>query len=184
MDFAPDTLEALTFAVALGNTTARSSRNGADELSSLAGLSDLIAHYPFSGRIDGDESELRDVVLTRERLREMWTMVPDSAALAINKMLEDARARPYLARHDGLDWHLHATSPEAPLGERMRVEGSLALMDVIRTGETRRLRICEADECEGLILDLSRNLSKRFCSARCGSRTNMAAYRKRQHDHV
>ena len=65
-------------------------------------------------------------------------------------------------------------------GERLRVEASLALMDVIRMDEMRRLRICEADDCAGLILDLSRNGSKRFCSARCGSRMNMIAFRKRK----
>ena len=95
-------------------------------------------------------------------------------------MLADANARPYLARHDGLDWHLHATAPDAPLAERIRVEIALALVDVIRSGEQCRLRVCEADDCEGLFVDLSRNGSKRFCSVRCGNRMNMIAFRERQ----
>ena len=49
----------------------------------------------------------------------------------------------------------------------------------IRTGETGRMRVCDAPDCEGLLLDLSRNGSKRFCSVRCGNRMNQLAHRER-----
>ncbi len=62
----------------------------------------------------------------------------------------------------------------------MRVEAALALTDVIRMNEMGRLRECEAEDCIGLVLDLSRNGSKRFCSVRCGNRVNMIAFRERQ----
>jgi predicted RNA-binding Zn ribbon-like protein len=42
-----------------------------------------------------------------------------------------------------------------------------------------RLRSCEAEDCDGVLLDLSRNGSKRFCSIRCGNRMNMIAFRQR-----
>ncbi|HEV7948458.1 MAG TPA: CGNR zinc finger domain-containing protein, partial [Glaciihabitans sp.] len=58
-------------------------------------------------------------------------------------------------------------------------EVALALVDVIRTGETGRLRSCAAGDCSGVFLDLSRNGSKRFCSVRCGNRMNMIAFRER-----
>jgi predicted RNA-binding Zn ribbon-like protein len=60
------------------------------------------------------------------------------------------------------------------------VEAALALVDVIRTKETGRLRVCGADDCTGVFLDLSRNGSKRFCSVRCGNRMNMIAFRARR----
>lgn len=180
MHFAPDTEESLEFAVVLGNTDPGASRSSADELAGVKQLLALVAKYPFSGRIDGTEPELLDVRQTREDIRRVWTLDRDDAVAVVNRMLREARAMPYLARHDGSDWHLHATSPDAPLGERMRVEAALALTDVIRMNEMRRLRICEADDCTGLILDLSRNGSKRYCSARCGSRMNMIAFRERQ----
>ena len=106
----------------------------------------------------------------------------DDAVEQVNLMLRTAHALPYLVRHDELDWHLHATAPDAPLAERIRVEVALALADVIRSGATDRLRVCEADDCTGLLLDLSRNGSKRFCSVRCGNRMNMVAFRERQAD--
>ncbi|PJJ55228.1 CGNR zinc finger domain-containing protein [Compostimonas suwonensis] len=180
MQFAHDTEESLEFAVELGNTDPGASRSGTDEIATRELLAELLGRYVFSGRIDGDDEELRDVLRTRDQIRRVWTLDRDAAVLEVNGMLEEAQAMPYLARHDGYDWHLHATKPDAPLGERMRVEAALALTDVIRMDEMQRLRICEADDCTGLILDLSRNGSKRFCSARCGSRMNMIAFRKRK----
>lgn len=180
MQFAHDTEEALEFAVVLGNTEAEASRSGADELGTLEQLVEFNSRFPFSGRVDGDEHERQDVLRARDQVRLLWSLGRDDAALQVNSMLAEAHAQPYLTRHDGSDWHMHATEPEAPLGERMRVEFALALMDVIRMDEMQRLRICEADDCTGLIIDLSRNGSKRFCSARCGSRVNMIAFRKRK----
>ena len=93
--------------------------------------------------------------------------------------LRDARALPQLVRHGRYDWHLHATEPDAPLAERMRVEAALALADVIRMNENGRMRVCAAPDCTGILLDLSRNGSKRFCSVRCGNRVNQQGYRER-----
>ena len=47
-------------------------------------------------------------------------------------------------------------------------------------GELRRLRTCEAEDCEDVHVDLSRNRSRRFCSTTCGNRMAAAAYRERQ----
>jgi predicted RNA-binding Zn ribbon-like protein len=179
LHFAPDAEDALEFAVSLGNTTPSASRSGEDELSTPDQLVAFVRDVQYSGRIDGDEAELRDVLATRDRIRRAWTLSRDDMALEVNAMLSEARALPYLLRHDGFDWHLHATAQDAPLAERIRVEVSMALVDVIRSSETGRLRVCGADDCTGLLLDLSRNGSKRFCSIRCGNRMNMVAFRAR-----
>jgi predicted RNA-binding Zn ribbon-like protein len=39
---------------------------------------------------------------------------------------------------------------------------------------------CSAADCTNAYLDSSANHSKRFCSSRCASRTNVAAYRSRR----
>jgi predicted RNA-binding Zn ribbon-like protein len=178
--FAPDTEESLAFVVALGNTTPGASRSGGDELATVGQLADLLIRFSYTGRIDHDEAELHDVREARSLLRRVWTLDRDDAVGAVNAMLREAKALPFLTRHDALDWHLHATAPEAPLAERIRAEAALALIDVIRMNEMRRLRVCEADDCTGLLLDLSRNGLKRFCSVRCGNRMNMIAFRERQ----
>ena len=95
-------------------------------------------------------------------------------------MLARARALPQLQRHDQWDWHLHAVEPDRPLDERVIVETAMAMVDVIRAQETSRLVECAADDCRGVVVDLSRNRSRRFCEAGCGNRVAAAAYRARQ----
>jgi predicted RNA-binding Zn ribbon-like protein len=156
------------------------SRSGEDELQTVAQLDALVDRWKWSGRRDHDQRELSEVRAIRDLLPALWTLPTDDAVVIINKMLADAHALPHLYRHDDFDWHLHATEQDAPFAERMRVEIALALVDVIRSGETDRLRVCAADDCTGLVLDLSRNGSKRFCSVRCGNRVNMIAFRARK----
>lgn len=179
MHLAPDTAASLAFTVDLANTVAGATKTGLDELVSPAQLTGLFVAHRFSGRLDGTDTELAEVRRCRDLLRRIWRLDRDDAALEVNTMLQGALARPRLMRHDGQDWHLHATDPEAPLAERIRVEVALALVDVIRTDETGRLRACAAEDCDGLLVDLSRNGSKRFCGLRCGNRMNMIAFRER-----
>ena len=179
MLFAPDTVATLDFTVALANTHPSASRSGLDELSTPEQLTALVDSFNYTGRFDRDHAELVEVQDSRALIRGFWRLDRNAAALEVNRMMRDANALPYLIRHDAYDWHLHATEPDAPLAERMRVEVGLALMDVIRSDEMQRMRECDAPDCEGVLVDLSRNGSKRFCSIRCGNRMNQIAYRER-----
>lgn len=179
MHFAPDTEDTLLFTVALGNTDPGASRSGLDELATTDELRTLLDAHSYSGRFDRDTAELVSVVETRALLRGVWSLPRDEAVVEVNRMLREAGALPFLVRHEPFDWHLHATEPDAPLAERIRVEVALAIVDVIRSNETGRMRVCAAADCMGLLLDLSRNGSKRFCSVRCGNRMNQLAFRER-----
>ena len=95
-------------------------------------------------------------------------------------MLAEARALPQLVRHDDWGWHLHAFVRDATLANRIAVETAMAMVDVIRSDEMSRLGVCADDGCGGVVLDLSRNRSRRFCSTACGNRNAVAAYRARQ----
>lgn len=180
MFFAPDTDEALEFGVALMNTAASASPSGTDEIADLQQLAAFIGRFPFSGRIDGDTAELRAVRGARALLRPIWLLPEDAMAAAVNDALAAREAKPRLVRHDGSDWHIHATSADASLADRIVVETAMALVDVIRSGQVGRLRECAAGDCDGRLVDLSKNGSKRFCSLRCSNRTNMAAHRARR----
>ena len=57
----------------------------------------------------------------------------------LNAILAERRAVPQLVRHDGWDYHLHATDPAAPLADRIAVETAMAMVDVIRADELSRL---------------------------------------------
>src|SRR6478752_6012495 len=47
-------------------------------------------------------------------------------------------------------------------------------------GELARLRVCEAADCDDVVVDLSRNRSRRFCEGGCAARAHTAAYRARR----
>jgi predicted RNA-binding Zn ribbon-like protein len=43
-----------------------------------------------------------------------------------------------------------------------------------------RLGVCDASPCADVFVDVSPNRSRRYCSDRCSSRANVAAYRARR----
>jgi Conserved protein containing a Zn-ribbon-like motif, possibly RNA-binding len=179
LHFTPDTEDTVAFLVALGNTHPGASRSGADELSTPAELTALVDAHGYTGRFDRDDAELAAVRLVRDELRTLWAAPRDDQVAVINRWLREVDALPVLVRHDRFDWHLHATVDDAPLADRMKAEGALALAEIVRLRASDRMRVCAADDCVGLLLDQSRNGSKRFCSVRCGNRVNQQGFRER-----
>ncbi len=175
MVFTHDTEVALLSAVHLVNSMLEP-----DTLETVADLDALFAQFEFSGRHDRDAAELEAVRGVRGRLHDLLTASRDDAVEIVNSLLADADALPQLVRHDHFDWHIHAVAPDAPLAERIVVEAAMAMVDVIRAEDHSRLGICADDDCDGIVLDLSRNRSRRFCSTTCGNRNAVAAYRARQ----
>lgn len=175
MLFAHDTEIALQAAVALAN-----SELSPDTLTTVADLDEWYADFSYTGHRDRTRAELDTVRALRPVLRELLTSSRDDAVPLVNAMLAEANALPQLVRHEPFDWHLHAVSPHAPLATRITVETAMAMIDLIRADELSRLGVCADHDCEGIVLDLSRNRSRRFCSTACGNRNAVAAYRARQ----
>ncbi|HEY3534535.1 MAG TPA: CGNR zinc finger domain-containing protein [Pedococcus sp.] len=178
MLFAHDTEVALRGAAALVNTAATLPTD-TDDLTTVAELESFVQEWGWTGSRTHDDAELEAVRALRPRLRRFWDCGTDEAAALVNALLSEARALPQLVRHDEWEWHLHATPPEAPLATRMAVEAAMAMVDVVRADELSRLRTCAGDDCDDVVVDLSRNRSKRYCEGGCGNRANVAAYRRR-----
>jgi predicted RNA-binding Zn ribbon-like protein len=157
--------------------------NSAEPPDTLTTEQDLDAFYhqwSYTGRHDHDRAELDALRDLRPVLRGLLTADRDRAVEQVNAVLAEARAVPQLVRHDPFDWHVHAVPPDAPFTTRVAVETAMAMIDVIRADEMSRLGVCADDDCEGVVLDLSRNRSRRFCSTACGNRNAVAAYRARR----
>ena len=176
MLFAHDTEVALLAAAALVNTAEQSG----DRLERVSDLDDFVAAWGWTGSRRHDRAELEQVRALRPRLRRPWELDETGVVAEVNAILRDTDALPQLVRHDEWDFHLHASPPEASLANRMAVEAAMALVDVVRQGELERLRICDADDCADVVVDLSKNRSRRYCSTTCSSRVNVAAFRARQ----
>ncbi|MFJ6652535.1 CGNR zinc finger domain-containing protein [Microbacterium sp. NPDC091313] len=181
MVFIHDTQQSLAAAVDLVNTLP-ALNDGVDAMASVADLNAFLDARPYSGRLDRDAGELAAVCSIRERLRELWHVDRDAAVPLVNAMLADGRALPQLVTHAGFEeWHIHATTGDSPLHVRILLETAMAFVDVIRADEYSRIRVCAADDCEGVYVDYSRNGSKRYCdTGNCGNRMNVIAYRARK----
>jgi predicted RNA-binding Zn ribbon-like protein len=174
--FAHDTEVALAAAAALVNTD---SREG-EQLPDVAALDAFVTEWGWTGSRRGDRSELEQVRALRPRLRRLWELDVDGVAEEVNAMLREAGALPQLVTHDDWGYHLHATTAQAPLADRMVVEAAMAFVDVVRQDELERLRTCGADDCADVLVDLSKNRSRRYCSTACSNRVNVAAFRARR----
>ncbi len=176
MVFAHDTEVALAAAAALVNTAGRAG----EELPDVAALDEFFRTFGWTGRHEHSQAELRSVRELRPRLRRVWYADEDGVVAIVNALLRESSALPQLVRHDGEPYHLHASSADAPLATRMAVEAAMAFVDVVRGGELNRLRICDYPDCGNVVVDLSKNRSKRFCDAGCGNRAAVTAYRARK----
>ncbi len=176
MLFAHDTEVALNAAAALVNTA-----DGDEEhLPDVAALDDFVREWGWTGQRKRTPAELEAVRALRPRLREIWEVDEEGAVRIVNGLLREFQALPQLAKHDEWDYHIHAAPTDAPLATRMAVEAAMAFVDVIRSKELSRLRICDYPGCDNVVVDLSKNRSKRFCEDGCGNKAAVAAYRARK----
>ena len=176
MIFAHDTEAALVSAAGLVNTSGRQG----ELLGDPAALDAFLTAHGWTGLREGTEAELAAVRALRPTLRRLWEVDEDELVEIVNGLLRESSALPQLVRHDGWPYHLHATPPDAPLTTRMAVEAAMAFVDVVREGELDRLRLCAMVDCDNVVVDLSKNRSKRFCDAGCGNRAAVTAYRARK----
>jgi predicted RNA-binding Zn ribbon-like protein len=178
--FSHDTEHSLACAVDLVNSAPSGSYD--EGLPDLAALQDFVRRHDVSevGRLTS--SDLAAVHRLRDSVRDVFTAADDpAAATVINQLVSQAGVTPRLTDHDGYAWHIHYFTPGAALADHLALDCGMALAQVVSAGECERLRRCEAPDCDQVLVDLSRNRSKRYCDARtCGNRLHVAAYRERQ----
>ena len=178
MQFAHDTELALTGAAALVNTAS----DGIERLTDPAALAAFLDAEDFSGARAGTDAELAAVRELRDRLEAIWEAPGEpEVVLIVNELLAEAHAMPRLMKHDQWDWHLHLTSLDAPLVDRLGTEAAMAVADLVRARDLDRLKRCAAGDCDAVLVDLSRNRSRRYCdTGNCANRAHVAAYRARK----
>jgi predicted RNA-binding Zn ribbon-like protein len=180
VDLGHDTVCALGTVVDLVNSAP--DVTGEELLPDLPALQALVERRTVSGVEPLTGDDLAAVHRLRARLREVFRAADQPAAVRlVNALIADARTTPRLTDHDGWPLHIHYHAPGARLAEHLAADCGMALAFVIAAGERQRLATCAAPDCARVLVDLSRNRSKRYCDARtCGNRLHVAAYRARQ----
>jgi hypothetical protein len=159
------------------------------------------AHLVNSPMSDG--VELRGLLTTREWLQEQCT---DRDALVLrrfqsqlkpvfeasgagdvrrvtallNELMLAHPITPQISDHDPDDLHIHVAPGAASVAELLISESLLGLATLVCDLGATRLGVCCASPCTNVYVDTSPNHSRRYCSDRCSSRANVAAYRARQ----
>ena len=98
----------------------------------------------------------------------------------LNGLLATHPVTPMISDHDPDHLHMHVANRAASVAELMIGESLMGLANLVCDLGATRLGICSETRCENVFVDTSPNQSRRYCSDRCSSRANVAAYRARQ----
>ncbi|MGH3366668.1 MAG: CGNR zinc finger domain-containing protein [Nocardioidaceae bacterium] len=98
----------------------------------------------------------------------------------LNDLLARHPITPYIAGHDSQSWHLHASDRSSSVADLLTAEALLGLAILVTELGATRMGVCHAVRCRNVFVDTSPNQSRRYCSERCSSRANVAAYRARR----
>ncbi|SFF36668.1 Putative stress-induced transcription regulator [Actinacidiphila alni] len=165
-------------------------RRGTDALTSVEAVRDLFgASTQAAARaVDADVARLRAV---RVRLRGVFEAADEGdevrAVDLLNALLLEFPVSPQISGHDYLDdttgrpdWHMHLADHAVNASAAYSATACMGLAVQLTTLGVDRLGICEAAPCRNAYVDTSTNRSRRYCSDRCATRANVAAYRARK----
>jgi predicted RNA-binding Zn ribbon-like protein len=134
-----------------------------------------------------DQCTEKDCVALRRfstDLRPVFEASGDGNTQAVIDGLNDLLSRhpitPMISDHDPANLHLHVANRAASVAELLISEALLGLATLVCDLDPTRLGVCSAAPCTNVYVDTSPNQSRRYCSERCSSRANVAAYRARQ----
>ena len=129
----------------------------------------------------------RDCMLLRKFQRELRPVFeasaagdPDGVIEGLNELMVRHPITPRISDHDPGNLHLHVATKSASVAELLVGESLLGLANLVCDLGPARLGLCDAARCSNVYVDTSPNASRRYCSERCSSRANVAAYRARQ----
>ena len=153
------------------------------DLSEVDRLSAHLADRPWLRERATD----RDCMLLRKLQRELRPIFDsgeagDVAAVVsgLNALLSRHPVTPQISGHDDQRPHLHVATGAASVAEQIVGESLLGLATLVCDLGPDRLGVCAAAPCTNAFVDTSPNRSRRYCSERCSSRANVAAYRARR----
>ena len=130
----------------------------------------------------------RDATNLRRFCKELRSVFASSDAgdegavvAQLNALLAKHPVTPYIAGStDGERWHMHVADRSSSVAELLIAESLMGLATLVCDLGAGRLGVCHASACESVFVDTSPNQSRRYCSDRCSSRANVAAFRARQ----
>ena len=127
---------------------------------------------------DADLAGLRQAALDLQEVFAAGDVA--TAADRINALLGARAHPPRLTTHGGgSGWHLHVDgSDDAPWAEWFLTSSCLALAVLLAERQAPPAGICASPSCLRPFVNVGRGAARRYCSAACGTRERVAAYRE------
>ncbi|MEV5612273.1 CGNR zinc finger domain-containing protein [Streptomyces sp. NPDC052225] len=175
------------YAVRLVNT--EEPGRGKDTLTSVEAVRELFGASQDAARraTDADLTRFRGI---RARLRTVFEAADggdeELAVNLLNSLLLEFPVSPQISGHNHRDedgrplWHMHLADHPSNATAGYAAIAAMGLAFHLTEYGVDRLGICEATPCRNAYLDTSTNRSRRYCSDRCATRANVAAYRARK----
>ncbi|OKK20633.1 zf-CGNR multi-domain protein [Streptomyces sp. CB00455] len=136
---------------------------------------------------DTDVTRFRNV---RGRLRAVFEAADGGdhvlAVDLLNSLLMEFPVSPQVSGHETIgedgapDWHIHLAEHPSNASAGYAAMAAMGLAFHVTEHGPDRLGLCRAAPCRNAYLDTSTNRSRRYCSDRCATRANVAAYRARK----
>ena len=146
----------------------------------------MVAHLSERGWLQPQVTDRDAIVLRRfqKDLRPAFEASSSGDAQGVvdvlNALLERHPITPRIADHNPARLHIHVANKAASVADLLIGESLLGLANLICDLGPTRLGVCAATPCTNVYVDTSPNQSRRYCSERCSSRANVAAFRARQ----
>lgn len=130
----------------------------------------------------------RDATVLRRFQRELRPVFEASDAAdvrgvvaGLNQLMEKHPLSPVISDHDPDRLHLHvAKRDDDSVSQVLIGEALLGLTTLVCDLGPTRMGVCSEVRCSRVYVDTSPNQSRRYCSDRCSSRANVAAFRARR----
>ena len=146
-----------------------------------AALIEVLRAHGETPPIEISAVELDSLRQAALELRQVFT-AGDVAVAAdrINGLLSGRAHPPRLTAHGGASgWHVHVDgSDEAPWDEWFLTSSCLALAVLLAERQAPPAGICASPSCGRPFVNVGRGGARRYCSATCGTRERVAAYRE------
>ena len=157
---------------------------GQDYLTTVDHVRTLLDRQGACGAVGAND--LIELRAMRDSLRALFEAVDvgaqQRAVDLLNQLLERYPIRPQISAHDNSTWHLHLAENAPSTAAAYGAKACMGLAVQATEIGLDRLGVCQAAPCRDVFIDTSTNRSRRYCSERCATRANVAAYRARRRE--